>query len=95
MEHQKLWIRLRRIRADGYLSAHRGNQWIFATFIQRQSLEDARHCGACRLWSRHISDALKHRMHLRQETSYLLADVLYDFDAGERAPSSLPRHPTQ
>jgi hypothetical protein len=27
-------------------------------------------------------DALKRRMHLRQETSHLLVDVLYGFDAG-------------
>jgi hypothetical protein len=35
--------------AGGYLSSHHGDQWIFAIFFQRQSLEDARHHGARRL----------------------------------------------
>jgi hypothetical protein len=59
-------------------------EWHWST-PDRQSLEDARHCGARRLWSRHISDALKRRMHLRQETPYLLTDVLCGFDAGIQA----------
>jgi hypothetical protein len=79
-----------RLGANGYLSVHRGNQWVFATFPQCQSLEDTRHGGARRLWRRYITDAFKRRMHLCQEISHLLADALCIFDAGIQ-PSGLHR----